>query len=89
VSADNGFTILPLDDRPEYWGIFYYQGDGDFTTALSIDAREVIANPITAILKAHKMQKQERTEYGVYVSDECLSAALLTMADYLSGEVSE
>jgi len=87
MSADNGFAILSLDDKPEYWGIFYYSGETDSTTALSKDARDVLANPITAILKAHRMQKQERTEYGVYVSEECLTAAFLTMSDYLSSGI--
>jgi hypothetical protein len=85
MSSDNGYQVLPVDDRPEEWGIFYYQGDNNEPACPARNARMIESNPIAAILKAHRIDKRDRTEYGVYVGEECLRAAELTMAEYLSG----
>lgn len=85
MSADNGHYVGVCVDQPEKYGIFYYFASSTYYDEwyTSENAVEVCSNPITAILRALKIERDSHTEYGVSVSEVTLHAAELTMEEYL------
>lgn len=72
MSADNGYVVSRLAQPQDEYGIFYYSGDGSSSYTRD-DAEKTFTNPVHAILEAHILQNESRTEYGVYVRNHVLA----------------
>jgi len=80
MSADNGYLVTQLAEGEDQrlYGIFNYCASVDepesyYTEA---NARECYLDPVTAILRAHRIEHEWGTEYGVLVNSSVLQAAL-------------
>lgn len=76
MSADNGLYVRQLDDDVEMFGVFYYSASDEDTPDSWYsykNADQVYKTRTSAILGAHKMQQDQRTEYGVSVSSVLLN----------------
>jgi len=71
MSADNGYEVGKVLDAPGNYGVYYYSGDGTYSFTHS-NADQVLGSAIHAILRAHRLQHVNSTEYGVFVDTPVL-----------------
>jgi hypothetical protein len=90
MSADNGYTVAEVNDRPGQYGIFYWMGDADYACVYE---RAVVVTPAPwpytkrhvydsveeAIMNAHRLNVKEPTEYGVTVEPRLLTGGRVAL----------
>lgn len=79
MSSDNGYIVTALSTDRNRFGIFHYCASVDQPPMYYVEknAIEVFNSPTNAILRAHKIDRDSWTEYGVRVNSLALSAAIL------------
>lgn len=74
MSADNGHVVSKLYNDDYKYGIFYYSASADLPAEwyTKENAIKVFRHPVAAILEAHRIEENNRTEYGVSVHSRVL-----------------
>lgn len=81
MSADNGLYVAHVENTMDRYGIWHYFASmDDYPPALVDNAYEIFDHPLKAIIAAHRLQKSEQTEYGVYVTVQVLYDAEHSLA---------
>jgi hypothetical protein len=80
MSADNGYIVSKLTEGEDQrlYGIFDldYSDDKPPEWYTEENARQLYLDPVMAILMAHRLEQEYGTEYGVFINNSVLKAAL-------------